>query len=372
MLEIKNIHVSFPGFSLEDISFRLAGGDYLVLLGVSGAGKTVLLEVLAGLLKPGSGQVLLNGKDITRQRIQERGIGLVYQDLSLFPHMTVSENIAYPLKNRIHGRDRIKAEVISLAGQTGIPHLLDRYPGTLSGGEAQRVALARTLASNPEVLLLDEPLANLDVKLKAELRSLLRRIHKSGKTMIHVTHDFMEAATLATRVAVVEKGRLVQYGNPEEVFRHPATEFVARFSGVKNLFSCTLADGPAIADGSNQSVSPADGAAPLAGTGLTKAISTNGVALFFVGQAREKSGFVMVPQEDILLSGDRLDSSAVNQLQGIVKEVYLSGQGVELVVDAGLEMVVSVSRSSREKLKLEPGRKVWLSFKASAVRFIPD
>lgn len=368
MLEIKHIHVSFPGFSLEDICVGLEKGEYLVLLGVSGAGKTVLLEVLAGLVKPASGQVLLNGKDITRQRIQERGIGLVYQDLSLFPHMTVAGNIAYPMKTRIHGRDRINEEVLSLAGQTGIPHLLDRYPGTLSGGEAQRVALARTLASNPEVLLLDEPLANLDVKLKAELRSLLRRIHRSGKTMIHVTHDFMEAATLATRVAVIEKGRLIQYGKPEEVFRHPATEFVARFSGVKNLFPCTLTDGNIV----SRSVSPADGMAPPADPGLTRAICTNGLELFFVGQAREKSGFVMVPQEDILLSENRLDSSAVNQLQGIVKEVYLSGQGVELVVDAGLEMVVSVSRSSREKLRLEPGRNVWLSFKASAVRFIPD
>jgi molybdopterin-binding protein len=383
MLEVENISVSFAGFSLEDISFRLEKGEYMVLLGVSGAGKTVLLEVLAGLVKPASGKVLLNGRDITRQRIQGRGIGLVYQDLSLFPHMTVAGNIAYPLKNRIQGR--IDEEVAGLAGQTGIPHLLERYPGTLSGGEAQRVALARTLASNPEVLLLDEPLANLDVKLKAELRSLLRRIHRSGKTIIHVTHDFMEAATLATRVAVIERGRLIQSGRPEEVFRHPATEFVARFSGVKNLFPCKLSDSygsPApqpvlpAGDMTGQTGFPVGDITAQtgfpAGSGLTKAMCANGVELFFVGEAREKNGFILVPQDDILLSEVRLASSAVNQLQGVVKEVYLSGQGVEVVVDAGLEMVVSVSRSSREKLNLEPGRNVWLSFKASAIRFIPE
>lgn len=351
MLEIKHINVRFPGFSLEDISLEVGEGEYLVLLGLSGAGKTVLLEVLAGLVKPVSGQVLLNGTDITRQRIQERGIGLVYQDLSLFPHMTVGANIAYPLKNRVSGRARIMEEVKSLAEQTGIPHLLDRYPGTLSGGEAQRVALARTLASNPEVLLLDEPLANLDVKLKAELRSLLRRIHLTGKTIIHVTHDFMEAATLATRVAVIEKGKLVQSGKPEEVFRHPATEFVARFSGTRNLFPCRVT---------------------AAGDGLTKALMANGVELFFVGQAQGDGGFVMVPREDIFLSEEEIESSAVNRLRGVVKELYLSGDGLEVVVDAGLEMAVSVSRSSGQKLHLEPGKVVWLSFKASAVRFIPE
>jgi molybdate transport system ATP-binding protein len=365
MLEIDHISVSYPGFSLEDISLRLDEGEYLVLLGVSGAGKTVLLEVLAGLVKPDSGRVLFSGVDLTQQKIQERGIGLVYQDLSLFPHMTVAGNIAYPMKNRIHGRGRVKEAVVSLAGQTGIPHLLDRYPGTLSGGEAQRVALARTLASNPRVLLLDEPLANLDVKLKAELRSLLRQIHRSGKTIIHVTHDFMEAATLATQVAVIEKGRLAQFGKPEEVFRHPATEFVARFSGVKNLFPCAVAEATEVPGAGS-------GAGFGADSGLRKAICTHGVELFFVGQAMGKEGFVMVPQEDIFLSDEKLDSSAVNQLQGVVKEATLSGQGVDLLVDAGLEMVVSVSRPSLKKLGLEPGKRVWLSFKASAVRFIPD
>jgi molybdopterin-binding protein len=355
MLDIDHIRVSFPGFSLEEVSLHVASGDYLALLGVSGAGKTVLLEVLAGLIRPSSGRILLNGRDITRDKVQGRGIGLVYQDLSLFPHMTVRQNIGYPLKEILPNRQDRDLRVRELAAETGIPHLLDRHPGTLSGGEAQRVALARTLASDPKVLLLDEPLANLDVKLKAGLRSLLRRIHRGGKTVIHVTHDFMEAATLANRVAVIEKGRLVQCGTPEEVFRHPATEFVARFGGVKNLFACRVEGVPSQ-------------------VGMCKARVGDGMVLFFVGQAGAGRGFVMVPQEDIFLSEGRLDSSAVNQLHGTITEVLHSGQGVEVVAESGegVSFVASVSRKSLDRMDLHPGKPVWLSFKASAVRFIPD
>ncbi|MFO7999176.1 MAG: ATP-binding cassette domain-containing protein [Bacteroidales bacterium] len=351
MLEIDHISVSFPGFSLEDVSLSVDEGDYLVLLGVSGAGKTVLLEVLAGLVKPSSGKVLLKGADITDHRIQHRGIGLVYQDLSLFPHLTVGQNIAYPMRSKKIHPVEVKKRLALLAQQTGITHLIDRYPSTLSGGEAQRTALARTLAAEPGVLLLDEPLASLDVKLKADLRGLLRKIHQTGKTIIHVTHDYMEAATLANKVAVIERGRLVQTGTPDAVFRHPATEFVARFSGIKNLFACTVEH-------------------EVGDSGLNKAVISTELSLMFVGQASEKAGFVMVPQEDILLSQTRLDSSALNQVSGLIKEVYHSGQGMEVVVGAGPDFVVSVSRSSYDRMDLVPGKRIWLNFKASAVKFI--
>lgn len=351
MLEIKDISIRFGDFSLEEVSLSIAPGDYLVLLGVSGAGKTVLLEVLAGLVKPDKGQISWNGRDITRERIQQRPIGLVYQDLSLFPHLDVFSNIAYALKVRKVPAADLRNRLLALAHETGVEHLLDRFPGTLSGGEAQRVALARTLAADPEILLLDEPLANLDVKLKNGLRGLLRQINRSGKTMIHVTHDFMEAATLANKVAVIENGRLAQVGTPEEVFRHPRSEFVARFSGIKNIFPCRLDPSPGTAN-------------------FLQAILPGEQRISFLGSETEKEGFVMIPQEDIVLSEHPFESSALNQLKGVVREAYLSGNGMEILIDSGVELVVSVSRLSFEKMSITPGKTVWASFKASAVKFL--
>jgi len=350
-LQIRDLSVRFRAFALEDINLDVMQGDYLALLGVSGAGKTVLLEALAGLVSPAKGSILLNGRDITRDKVQGRGIGLVYQDLSLFPHLSVWKNMAYPLRHQSLPPAVRNARVDELATQVDVRHLLDRYPGTLSGGEAQRVALARTLASDPSVLLLDEPLSNLDVKLKGDLRGVLRNIHRSGKTMIHVTHDFMEAATLANKVAVVENGRLVQHGTPEEVFRHPRNEFVARFSGIKNLFRCNE-----VTDGGDE--------------GLHKATVNDRVSIHYLGKDGHKCGYVMIPQEDIIVSEKPIESSATNRLQGVISEAYLSGSGMELVVDAGAPFVVAVSRQSHQNMDLQPGKKVWLSFKASAVRFM--
>ncbi len=351
MLYIDDVSVRFQSFALEDISLEVRQHDYLALLGVSGAGKTVLLEVLAGLVKPDKGRILFNDVDITRHKIQQRRIGLVYQDLSLFPHLNVWKNIAYPLHKNGNSRREIHEKVLNMATQTGVKHLLDRYPGTLSGGEAQRVALARTLAADPDLLLLDEPLSNLDVKLKSDLRAVLRRIHQSGKTVIHVTHDFMEAATLANKVAVVENGRMIQHGSPEEVFRHPETEFVARFSGIKNIFPCKVKQ-------------------DIVDSGLQTAVVSDRVEIQYVGREGDTKGFVMIPQEDIIISEKTMETSAVNRLQGVIREAYISGPGMELIVDAGVELVVSVSRRSQEKMKLLPGKQVWLGFKASAVRYI--
>ena len=353
MLYLDHVSVSFPSFRLEPISLAVENNDYLTLLGVSGAGKTVVLELLAGLIKPDGGRILLNGTNITHQKIQERRIGLVYQDLSLFPHLSVKNNIAFPLRRKGLSKDRLLERVKELAAETEVSHLLDRSPGTLSGGEAQRVALARTLAADPEILLLDEPLSNLDVKLKADLRKLLRRIHRSGKTMIHVTHDYMEAATLSNKVAVIQNGRLLQHGSPEEVFRHPRSAFVAHFSGVKNLFPCRHDSGEG-------------------GEGLQTALVGDGVRIRYYGAQTTDPGFLMIPEQEIILSEEAVESSAVNQLRGTIREMNLAGPGVEVIIDAGVDFVVSISRHSQTALQLEAGKGIWLNFKASSVRFIGD
>jgi len=353
MIEVKNLSVKLCDFALQDVSFAIDQGDYLALLGVSGAGKTIILEIISGLLKPNKGRVFLNGKDITSEKIQKREIGIVYQDLLLFPHLSVFKNIAYPLKIKKTPLHEIKARVEHFAKLTGIEHLLKRMPGTLSGGEAQRVALARTLASGAKALLLDEPLSNLDVKLKSELKSLLREINRRGITVIHVTHDFMEAATLANKVAVIESGRLVQFGTPEEVFRHPKTEFVARFSGIKNIFKA------------NKITSVDD-------RGLKIAKITDSVYINLISETTANSGFVMIPQEDIIVSPNRIESSALNQFKGRVKEVYFALSGMELVVDVGIEFVVSISQSSKQTLEIYPDKQLWITFKASSVKLVKE
>ncbi|MBE0638286.1 MAG: ABC transporter ATP-binding protein [Bacteroidales bacterium] len=351
MLEIKNISIRLGDFSLNNVSLTVNRGDYLTLLGVSGAGKTVLLEVLAGLVKPLEGKILWNGVDITDQKIQKRPVGLVYQDLSLFPHLTVEQNIAFPLKCKKLKKHEISAEVAELAETTGVAHLLKRFPGTLSGGEAQRVALARTLASEPEILLLDEPLANLDITIRSGLSKLLRMINRGGKTVIHVTHDFTEAATLGNKVAVIENGKLAQSGDTREVFLHPASAFVARFGGMKNLFHCRVF--------SNNS-----------DPGLKTAKIGHNCQVYFTNDTDLTDGYISIPAEDIILSDSAFQTSAINQFQGVITETWMSGAGMEVVIDSGAEFVVTVSRTSFEKMQLEPGKKIWLTFKASAVKFL--
>ena len=245
-MEIKSLWVELEEFRLCDINLEIAAGEYFVVLGPTGAGKTVLLETIAGLHRPRRGRILLAGEDITHAPPERRGIGFVYQDYALFPHLSVAGNIAFGLRLRGMGRGEIEKRVAAIGRLLGIEHLLHRMPGTLSGGEAQRVALARALVIEPRLLLLDEPLSALDPETREGLQRELGRIHRElGTTTIHVTHDFEEAVALGDRIAVLREdrldeglreGRIVQVGRPEEIFRRPASEFVARFVGVRNIF----------------------------------------------------------------------------------------------------------------------------------------
>ncbi len=351
MIEVKDISIRLGDFQLQDVSFAINKGDYLAILGVSGAGKSVILDIISGLLKPTKGSVLIDGADVTRSKIQDRKVGVVYQDLSLFPHLSVMENIAYPLRLRRLAKNEIKSQVCHYAEMAGVLPLLHRSTESLSGGEAQRVALARTLASGANILLLDEPLSSLDVGLKSELRGLLREINKTGITVIHVTHDFMEAATLANKVGIIEKGKLIQFGTPTEVFRHPKTEFVARFSGIKNIFG-------------TQEIIPTDN------RGLHLASINETVSIYFLSETAAKRGFVMVRHEDIVISPKKIESSALNQFRGIVREIYFALSGMELVVDIGVELVASISQSSLKALEIAPNSELWVSFKASSVKYV--
>ncbi|MBN2666393.1 MAG: ABC transporter ATP-binding protein, partial [Bacteroidales bacterium] len=240
MLRLENINKKFGAFALSGISLEVPDGEYFVLLGRSGSGKTCLLELIAGLNTPDSGTVWIDGQNMTNRKIQDRPVGLVFQDFAIFPNMTVYGNIAYPLRSRGLKKDEIAGNVKSIAAEMDISTLLGRYPKNLSSGELQRVALARTLVLSPRLLLLDEPMSSVDASLKDEIKKVFRRINRNGLTIIHVTHDYREAVSLAGRVGVIHGGRIVQDGNPESVFGRPASRFVARYAGIKNFFNVRL------------------------------------------------------------------------------------------------------------------------------------
>src|SRR5438445_4536436 len=221
---------------LEDVSFDVAEGESLVLLGPSGSGKTTILRIIAGLEQPYTGRVILHGKDVTDLPARERGVGVIFQSYALFPRMTVEKNIAFGLKIRHRPRKERRETVNSLIELVQLQKHRTKYPWQLSGGQQQRVAIARTLAYKPQVLLFDEPFGALDaqtrVKLRREIRALLRQVKVPS---VFITHDQEEALELGDRIAVLNDGHLEQVGTPDEVYNHPATEYVATFLGAANL-----------------------------------------------------------------------------------------------------------------------------------------
>jgi len=218
--------------AVKDFSINVKPGEFLVLLGPSGCGKTTALRMMAGLEATSSGQIIISEEDVTNLQPKYRDIAMVFQSYALYPHKTVAENIGFPFKVRgIKGKERDNA-VKEAASQVRMEHLLDRYPKQLSGGERQRVALARAIVRRPAVFLMDEPLSNLDAKLRIYMRAELKRMqHELGITTVYVTHDQVEAMTLAHRVAVMNQGVLQQVGSPREVYDKPSNLFVAGFMG---------------------------------------------------------------------------------------------------------------------------------------------
>jgi len=228
---------------LENISFEVAEGEALVLLGASGSGKTTILRIIAGLEQPYTGKVILHGRDVTELPARERGVGVIFQSYALFPKMTVEKNIGYGLRIRKRKRKEIKKTVNELLELVQLQEHRKKYPSQLSGGQQQRVAIARTLAYNPEVLLFDEPFGALDtqtrVHLRREIRALLRKVNVPA---IFITHDQEEALELGDRVAVINQGHIEQIGTPFEIYNKPATEYVATFLGAANLLDAVVRD----------------------------------------------------------------------------------------------------------------------------------
>lgn len=294
MIAFEDVSHNFGSFSLKNISFKVERGEYFAIIGPTGAGKTLLLETLAGFYVPKEGRILLKGQDATHISPERRNIGFVYQDYALFPHMTVGENIEFGLSTRKAPVEVVEKKVKKIMETLGISHLRDRRPETLSGGEQQRVALARALVVDPEILLLDEPLSALDTRTRETLRDELKLIHEiSGTTTVHVTHDQTEALILADRVAVIIDGEVVQVDTPQNIFNRPASVRVANFTGVENVLE-------------GQVTSSADGVAT---------VEIDEYRVYVVSDVTVGPVYVFVRPEDIILSRARLDSSARNVLE---------------------------------------------------------
>ena len=344
-VQVQRLHIELDEFHLRDIALDIAPGEYFVVLGPTGAGKTVLLETIAGLHRPHRGQILLDGESVTTVPPERREVGFVYQDYVLFPHMNVARNIGFGLELRREERAVVERRVEEIARLLSIDHLLHRYPGTLSGGEQQRVALARALIVAPRLLLLDEPLSALDPATREALQRELSHLHtKLGTTTLHVTHDFEEAIALGDRIAVLNAGRVVQVGSPTDIFRHPESAFVARFVGVRNIFEGDLHPGE-------------DGYQVLALDGTQIAVVTE-----LTGRVHAS-----IRPEDIFVFQGTLRSSVRNSFRGHIVEIADRGTLVYVTVCVPPEFTCVITHRSLEELALRVGQEVWIAFKASAV-----
>jgi ABC-type sugar transport system ATPase subunit len=344
MLKLTDINRKLGDFALTDINLEIPEGQYYVLLGRSGAGKTQLLELIAGLENPDTGNIILDGENITKKKIQERKIGIVFQDYAIFPHMTVSGNIAYPLKAKKVDEKEIEESVISIAREMNIFHILDRTTEKLSGGELQRIALARTLITSPRLLLLDEPLASLDASLKDDMKRVLRKINKAGQTIIHVTHDYRDAISLASKVGVIHNGRIIQEGPVDEVFRKPVNRFVARYAGLRNFFRIKLKNEMGML------------------TGITK----NNLKIKLEGNNLPEEALLILKSDDIKLSRNIREDASLNIFLSRVEEIIPSEYGMELILNAGDIFYAIVSKTEFERLGITENEEIWISFPVSA------
>ncbi len=322
-VDFRNVTKSFGTFTaVSDVSFSIGDGEFVCLLGPSGCGKTTSLRMIAGLETPTSGEILIGGEDVTHLHPKDRQISMVFQDYALYPHMNLADNIAYPLKVRgepvgkRHGRAREVADVLKIG------HLMDRLPSQISGGQQQRTSLARALVYPSRVYLFDEPLSNLDAKLRLEARGFLNHLQRDmGMTAVYVTHDQAEAMALATRIAVMDQGRIVQYASPIEIYRRPATTFVANFVGnpPMNLVEVTGTRGDGqlrlVADGLTLAGLPMTdgiGKALAAGEKLTLGIRPEHLAIAAPGAANTITGTLFANENmgpESLVTIERADAT---------------------------------------------------------------
>lgn len=345
MLELKNVNKTLGDFSLKDINLKINDNEYFVILGPTGTGKTVILETIAGMYKPDTGDILYNSERINDYYPEERNIGFVYQDYLLFPHLNVKENILFGMKLKNTSKNIMEERLEEITSFMGIKHLLKRYPSTLSGGEQQRVALARAIITSPKVLLLDEPLSALDPRTKEIFLEELKKIHNKIKTTtIHITHDFTEALSLADRICIMREGKVIQVGTPKEIFNNPTSKFVAGFVGMENIYTGELE-----ANEDNKYIK----------------VSKNMISV-----NSNLSGMVNLgirPEDIYIIKEKKYLSKDKNIIKGIVSGISQKGALVRVELDMGIPLIILISKQTALDLNLILGEQVFAVFDVQAV-----
>jgi iron(III) transport system ATP-binding protein len=337
--------------AVHDVSLEVRPGELLTLLGPSGCGKTTTLRMIAGFQEPTAGRVYIGDRDVTAVEANDRGIGFVFQNYALFPHLTVFENVAYGL--RIQRRDsteiaRAVSEVLTLVGLAGYD---PQMPHQLSGGEQQRVALARAIVIRPAVLLFDEPLSNLDAKLRVQMRAEIRFLQKTlGITTVYVTHDQEEAMAISDRIAVMNKGQIAQIGDAEELYRHPASIFVARFIGQANLIDAVVA-------------SVGDRLTEIDIAGQRHTVHWVQPAL----RPGQTVTAVVRPEALAIVAGEKAEGG----LAGVIASCTYLGDKCEYAVDLGGIPVQVAKANPQSGDRLAPGTKVTVHLPATGLQLLP-
>jgi len=348
MIEIKSLSLQLGPFSLSDINLTIDDKEYFVLLGPTGAGKTILIECIAGLHSFRKGQIWVDGHNVTPLPPEKREVGYVPQDYVLFPFLDVKENIIFGLREKNFPKKEMKENVETLARLLGISHLLNRHVQTLSGGEKQRVAVARALAISPKILLLDEPLSSLDVRTSKYLRLELRRFHEElGVTTIHVTHNLMEAEEMADRIAILDMGRLEQVGTPDEIFFYPQSEIVSDFIGTPNILDCEHRK--------------------TLGHGLMEAVC-GGISIVLPYQGNGVKKIALFPR-DIYVSTSKPPEPEINCFRGIVVQIELFSSLIRLRVKVGKNsLLTELPKDTFEDMNIKVGQEVFLILKLRTLR----
>ena len=348
IVELEEIYKNYENLQvLKDINVQIKRGTSTAIVGPTGSGKTVLLKLIDLLEKPSSGTVYFEGIDANESNDTQlnirRQIGMVFQKPLAFK-ASVYDNIAYGLK--IRGRkENMDKRIKELLELIGLPGYDDRNALKLSGGETQRLALARAMITDPKLLLLDEPTANLDPISKKKLEEIIIKINRESETtIIMTTHDLSQSQKLADRMIILDNGQILQSGTPEKIFRKPINKFVADFVGIENVMSGKIEDNS---------------------KGLVK-IKTDAITVFTLTEKKGKVNFTVRPDE-IMISKEKMQTSARNTIQGKVKEIIDTGSLIKLLVDAGELFTVYITRQSLYELNIFIGTSVWLYFKASAV-----
>ncbi|WP_244567600.1 ABC transporter ATP-binding protein [Bradyrhizobium erythrophlei] len=304
---------------LKPLELKVVAGELLAVLGPSGSGKTTLLQIICGLVEPSSGRLVIDGRDETDNPADKRDIGVVFQNYALFPHLTVRENVAFPLQMRGTPADKVRSRVEATLAMVGLSEFASRFPRELSGGQQQRVALARCFVYRPSLILMDESLSALDKKLRDSMRIEIKRLHReTGATIIFVTHDQEEALALADRICLMNDGRIEQLGKPEDIYERPANTFVADFIGASNLIYGTIAAGGRI--------ETADGVLPLP-DGCSAPVG-------------EQAALVVRPEKLLLCKNDD------GFLSGRVEESIYAGSETRLLVRLPSDTVLTVRRDA--------------------------